>query len=186
MERFISLDKEKDLIVTEVKDNLEHISDLQLRKEVVELVENYTPKNPRDECLVKMRIVVSDKRPVYQKPRSLAMNEREDVKRKIQEWLTEGIIRSSSSDYASPIVLVKKKDGTNRICIDYGSLNAKIIKEGHCFTALDFKNGFFHVDIDEHSQKYNAPFGLCNPPSVFQRFVNAVFEKFVRSGWLHI
>lgn len=100
-------------------------------------------------------------------------------------------MRPSLSEYASPVVLVKKKNGTYRLCVDYRRLNQKIIKNRYplpliddqldrlqgakIFTTLDLKNGFFHVDVDEDSRKFTAfiipdgqyeflkiPFGLCN------------------------
>lgn len=87
-------------------------------------------------------------------------------------WIEEGIIRPSTSGYASPIVLVRKKDGSARVCVDFRKLNQLILRplsplpliedqldalaEGVYFTVLDLQNGFFHVDVDESSQKYTA------------------------------
>ena len=75
------------------------------------------------------------------------------------------IIRESCSELSSPVVVVKKKDGTDRICIDYRRLNQRIIKdhfpmpiidkqleklsEAKVFTTLDLRNGFFHVPFED-------------------------------------
>ncbi|GFX80955.1 hypothetical protein TNCV_1909481 [Trichonephila clavipes] len=92
--------------------------------------------------------------------------------KQIDEWLEQGIVRESCSDFLSPVVMYKRKDGTMRLCIDYRKLNKKIIKDryplpiieevldklrnGKIFTTLDLRNAFFHVDVDEASRKYTA------------------------------
>lgn len=117
----------------------------------------------------------------------------------------------SFSNYASPVVLVKKKTGSYRLCVDYRRLNKKIVKDKYplpimeelleqlgdatIFSVLDLKNGFFHVDVSAESRKYTAfvtpdghyefkkvPCGLRNSPAVFQRYVNTVFQELIRSG----
>lgn len=72
-----------------------------------------------------MNIILSDDVPVYQRARRLPQVEKDEFKTEISEWLENGIIRHSNSDYASPIVLVKKRDGTERMCIDYRRLPKK-------------------------------------------------------------
>lgn len=88
----------------------------------------------------------------------------------INEWLSDGIIQPSLSDYASPIVLTKKNDGSSRLCVDFRQLNKKIIKDRYplplienqldllqsakLFSTLELRNGFFHVEVDKPSQKY--------------------------------
>lgn len=62
-------------------------------------------------------------------PRRLSMMERDAVKSIIADWLDKGIIRSSRSEYASPILLRKKKNGLYRRCVDYRKLNEKITKD---------------------------------------------------------
>lgn len=77
------------------------------------------------------------------------------------EWLKDGIIRPSQSQYASPVVLVKKKNGTYRVCFDYRRLNKKVVKDrfplpliedlidvlagASVYSTIDMKNGFFHI-----------------------------------------
>ncbi|GFV86603.1 retrovirus-related Pol polyprotein from transposon 17.6 [Trichonephila clavipes] len=85
----------------EVEDEIvvQHVTNPQIRRELFELISNYEPKKT------------------------------EDVNKQIDEWLEQGIVRPSSSEYASPIVLVKKKDGTTRLCVDYRRLNRKLVKD---------------------------------------------------------
>lgn len=59
----------------------------------------------------------------------MAYAERIQLKKIIDDLLSEGVIRESSSQYASPIVLIKKKDGSLRLCVDYRAINSKTIKD---------------------------------------------------------
>lgn len=176
------------------------------------MVRNYVPES-RVTVPMKTVIILSDEVPVYQRPRRLAPREKVAVDRQVEEWLSEGIIRHSCSDYASPVVLVAKKDGTLRFCIDYRALNKKIVRDHYplplideqvdqlrdavIFSTLDLRNGFFHVPMDENSIKYTSfvtpsgqyeflrtPFGLCISPPVFQRYVNFVFRDMIKAGYL--
>ncbi|GBN99673.1 Retrovirus-related Pol polyprotein from transposon 17.6, partial [Araneus ventricosus] len=126
-------------------------------------------------------------------------------------WLDQGIVRQSSSEYASPIVLVKKKDGTARLCVDYRKLNRKLVKDrfplpliedvldklqdAKEYSTLDLKNGFFHVEVNEDCKHFTSfvvpdgqfefnkvPFGLSTSPSVFQRYVYSIFRELMRKG----
>lgn len=106
-------------------------------------------------------------------------------------------------------MLVKKKDGSHRLCVVYRILNKKIIRDRYpipliedqldrlqnarVFSTIDLKNDFFHVRMDESSVKYTffivsdrqyeflrVSFGLCNSRFVFQRFINAVFRDLIK------
>ncbi|XP_070141716.1 uncharacterized protein [Drosophila kikkawai] len=119
--------------------------------------------------------------------------------------------KESHSDVASKVVLAKKKDNTYRLCIDYRVLNTMVLKDrfpvplieevldkmqgAKYFSAFDLKNGFFHVEIDEPSRKYTAfvtkeglfefnraPFGFCNSPAVFVRYVTYIFQQLINKG----
>ncbi|GFU67110.1 retrovirus-related Pol polyprotein from transposon gypsy [Trichonephila clavipes] len=181
--------------------DLRHVENRQIKKELEKLIQDYKPEKTAS-TNVTMKIIIKDEEPVCQHPRRLAFTERQEVNKQIEEWLNEGIIRPSSSEYASPIVMVKKKDGSSRMCIDYRKLNQKLVKdkfplpiiedvldtlqEAKVYSTLDLRNGFFHVDVDEDCRKYTSfivpdgqfefnkvPFGLSTGPGVFQRYVSS-------------
>lgn len=177
---------------------------------VKNLITNYNPV-PEKFTDVKLRLCMLDDEPIVSRPRRLSVLEARVVDTQIDEWLRGGIIKPSVSDYSSPIVLVKKKDNSTRLCIDYRRINKKIVKDrfpmpliddqldklrgSRIFTTLDLKNGFFHVAVAEESTNYTAfvtptghyefvkaPFGLCNSPAVFVKFINNVFQDFISAG----
>lgn len=184
--------------------DLSHLQDEKIKERLQILVDNYKPEQTRD-IGVRMKFFLKDDEPINLRPRRLTSAEKGEVNEHIDEWLETGIIRPSVSDYASPIV--KKRDGSMRICVDYRLLNKKIIKDplplvedqldalqdAKIFSTLDLKSGFFHMPVDESSIKYTAfvvpdrqyeftkmSFGLCNAPAVFQKFINAVFKELIR------
>ncbi|GFX45601.1 retrovirus-related Pol polyprotein from transposon 17.6 [Trichonephila clavipes] len=108
--------------------DLRHVENRQIKKELEKLIQDYKPEKTASTD-VAMRIILKDEEPVCQHPRRLAFTERQEVNKQIEEWLNEGIIRPSSSEYASPIVMIKKKDGSSRMCIDYRKLNQKLVKD---------------------------------------------------------
>lgn len=202
----------ENLLSDEFEDDLHEIINPVVQNSVHNLIVNYNPKTIEKSC-IDMKICLTDENPIYQKARRLAPKEREAVNKQIEEWLEQKIIRHSKSDFTSPIVIVKKKDGSDRLCVDYRKVNQKIVKDRYplpvmdevleklydakIFTTLDLKNGFFHVDIEESSRKYTsfitpdgqyeflkAPFGLCNSPAVFQRYINTVFQDLIRQGYV--
>ncbi|GFX45766.1 transposon Tf2-9 polyprotein [Trichonephila clavipes] len=118
----------------EVEDEIvvQHVTNPQIRRELFELILNYEPKKT-EMTNVSMRMILKDDIPVYQPARRLSFSENRDVNKQIDEWLEQGIVTPSSSEYASSIVLVKKKDGTTRLCVDYRRLNRKLVKDRfHC------------------------------------------------------
>ncbi|GFV66216.1 retrovirus-related Pol polyprotein from transposon 412, partial [Trichonephila clavipes] len=108
--------------------DLPHVENRQIKKELENLIQDYNPEKTASTD-VTMRIILKNKEQVCQLPRRLVFTERQEVNKQIEEWLNEGIIRPSSSEYASPIVMVAKKDGSSRKCIDYRKLNQKLVKD---------------------------------------------------------
>ncbi|GFW84720.1 retrovirus-related Pol polyprotein from transposon gypsy [Trichonephila clavipes] len=155
----------------EVEDEIvvQHVTNPRIRRQLFELISNYELKKT-ETTNVSMRIFLKDDIPVYQFAHPLAFSDNQDVNKQIDEWLEQGIVRPSSSEYASPIVLVKKKDGTTRLCVDYRKLNWKLVKdrfplpsiayvldklqEAKVYTTLYLRNGFFHVDINEDCKHF--------------------------------
>lgn len=144
----------------------------------------------------KMSIRLTWDIPVFCNPRRLSIHERNEVEKITQDLLSRRIIRHSSLPYASPIVLVKKKNGELRMCVDYRAINKLTIRDNYplpliedcieyldgkrCFSLLDLKNGFHQVQMEEKSIELTSfvtpngqfeylcmPFGLKNGPSVF-------------------
>lgn len=138
--------------------DLSHVNNIEYRATVQNLIEKYNPVKTQ-ETKVKMKIMLRDDEPVYETARRLSPSEQKEVDVHVEEWLREGIIQPSLSDYASPVVLVKKNNSGTRLGIDYRRLNKKIIRvgfplplvedqidaqEGACvFSILDLKSGFF-------------------------------------------
>ena len=135
-------------------------------------------------------------------------DELRETKRQINEYLNAGHIRPSSSSFGAPVLLVTKKDGSMRMCIDYRSLNDITIKntfplpriddlhdrlgKARFFTKLDLYSGYHQIPIrpgDEHKTAFTSrygtyeflvmPFGLTNAPATFQTAMNILFRHWL-------
>lgn len=93
--------------------DLDHVKDENIRKELTELIQSYTPHKTK-ETSVKMRIVLTDNIPAYQRAPRLAEEEKNQVEAQVNRWLQARIIRPLTADYSSPVVPTRKKDGTIR------------------------------------------------------------------------
>ncbi|GFX46958.1 transposon Tf2-9 polyprotein [Trichonephila clavipes] len=98
--------------------DLTHVKNFNIRNDLSSLIKNYKPNKSKSTKL-KMCIILKDDIPVCQRARRLSCSEKLQVDDQIDDWLQQGIIKESVSDYCSPIVLGKKKDGNLRLCIDY-------------------------------------------------------------------
>jgi len=154
---------------------------------------------------VKHEIITTEKIPTRQRPYRVAAKEREILEEQVEKMLKEDVIRPSSSPWSSPVILVKKKNGTWRFCVDYRRLNKITVKDvyplpriddimdslqgSQFFTSIDMQSSYWQVEVkEEHKQKtafitpeglyeFNVmPFGLCNAPATFERLMDNVLR----------
>ncbi|GFU11752.1 transposon Ty3-I Gag-Pol polyprotein [Nephila pilipes] len=104
---------------------MSHIFDSQIKNELTRIISSYKPEKIKSTD-VSMRIILKDDIPVYQPALRLPFVEEQKVNKHFEEWLEQGITRTDSSEYATSIVLVKRKNGDTRLCVDYRKLNCKL------------------------------------------------------------
>ena len=155
--------------------------------------------------LVKHHINTGNHPPVKQPPRRVAPARRQEMEKAVGELVTQGLVEKSSSPWSSAVVLVKKKDGTTRCCVDYRALNDVTTKDSYplprvddtldalagakWFSTLDLKAGYHQVEMAEDDKEKTAftfgrglwqfrvmSFGLCNAPATFERLMERVLE----------
>ena len=153
--------------------------------------------------VVKHKIKLNDYTPFKERYRRIPPHQYDEVRRHLKVMLEIGAIRKSNSPWASAVVLVRKKDGSLRFCINLRKLNARTIKDAHSlpridetldclggsiiFTSLDLKSGYWQVEVDEMSKQLTAftvgplgfyecermLFSLTNAPATFQRLMES-------------
>ncbi len=162
-----------------------------------------------------MTIYLKDDTPFTYQPYRMAQSEQKIVQQMTDDLLRTDIIRPSSSEFASPILLVEKKNHEQWLCIDYRRLNAQTAKDCHplpriddqidklangvFFSSMDLKSGYYQVPMNENSKKYTSfvtpagqyefnqmPFGLVNAPRVFQRFMNRVLGPIQNTASIYL
>ena len=148
--------------------------------------------------LVKHKINLSDETPIKEPHRRIPPALFQEVREHLKEVLDAKTIRPSNSPYSSNVVIVRKKDGSIRFCVDFRKLNNKTIKDAYpiprvedtlhllagakYFSKLDLRSGYWQVEIEEKDKEKTAfqvgtlgfyefhrmSFGLCNAPATFQ------------------
>ena len=151
--------------------------------------------------LMKHKIELLDSTPVRCRPYRVSISERQEINKQVNDMLAQGIIQPSYSPYASPVVLVSKKDGSKRFCVDFRKVNFLTRRQywplpriddaldrlAGCkyFSALDIMSAYHQVEMDEASREITAfttpdgnyeflrmPFGLCGAPQTYQRLMD--------------
>ena len=141
-------------------------------------------------------------------PYRMAPTELKELKSQLQELLDKGFIRPSVSPWGEPVLFMKKKDGTLRMCIDYRPINKVTVKnkyplpriedlfyqlkEAGIFSKIDLRSGYYQLKVKEgdvmkiafrtrygHYEFLVMPFGLTNAPTTFMDLMNRVFRPYV-------
>ena len=194
----------------------EDVSDVKLGTELGDsqsrqlqaLMENYADvfsDVPGRTSKIEHRINLVDEEPVRLKPYPLPYALRQELKEEIKEMLDMGVIRKSSSPYASPVVIVKKKDGLNRICVDYRKLNKVTISDpepmrtsedlfqqlgkSKFFSKIDLSKGYWQIPVAEEDifktafvtpdgtyEFLRMPFGMKNSGATLVRGMREVLS----------
>ena len=145
-------------------------------------------------------IKLKDETPFKQRSRPIHPHDYEAVKKHLQALLDAGVIKESESPFSSPIVVVRKKNGDVRLCVDYRKLNLQTIRDAYAlpnleesfsalagsqwFSVMDLKSGYYQLEMNEADKPKTAfvcpfgfyefnrmPQGITNAPSTFQRLM---------------
>ena len=155
---------------------------------------------------VKHRIIMEHATPISQPYRRIPPHLWTELKDHIEDLLQKGIITESSSDFASPIVIVQKRSGGIRMCVDYRKLNQRVRRDvypiprieeslelmngAQYFSTLDLTAAYYQVEVhpdDQHKTAFTTPlglfeykrmpFGLSTSPATFSRLMGQVFRE---------
>lgn len=151
------------------------------------------------------RIDTDGSRIIRRRPYRVSSSERKIIEDHVSDMLERNIIRPSVSPWSSPVVLVRKKDGSVRFCVDYRALNKITRKDvypmpriddaldclqgAEYFSSIDLRSGYWQIPMHESDKEKTAfstpdglyefnvmPFGLCNAPATFERLMDTVLR----------
>ena len=189
--------------------NLDHL-DHDLRVRVLTLLRKYSAVCDGRLGTIKgvtHRIeLVPGARPVYQQPYRCGIERRKAEEAEVQRMLKANVIAPSNSEYASPVILVPKPDGSLRFCVDYRKLNSITVRDSYpmprmdecidslgsatIFSTLDCNSGYWQLPVEKQDQAKTTftchagsykflrlPFGLRNAPATFQRAMDIILSR---------
>lgn len=149
--------------------------------------------------------IIDNNQPVVSRPYRTTIDERTKIDQIVQEWKDAGLVTETKSSYASPVLLVSKRDGDARLVVDYRKLNAQTVRKiyptpnldehlealygAKLFTTLDLASGYLQVPLSERAKEKTAfitpnetgqfermVFGLVNAPYEFSRLMQRVMQ----------
>ncbi|HEY1645698.1 MAG TPA: reverse transcriptase family protein, partial [Candidatus Saccharimonadales bacterium] len=179
---------------------------VRVLKEHVAAFANH-PKRVGITDLVQHKIDTGDSLPIHMPPYRLGPHVDGKIQEMVQDMKADSVIEESSSPWSSPVLLVKKKDGSMRFCIDFRRVNAVTKKDvypmlridatldalgkARFLSSLDMQSGYWQIALDRrdaektafstsrgHYQFLVMPFGLTNAPATFQRLMDNILRDF--------
>jgi hypothetical protein len=190
-----------------MKDKEPSLKDYPVLKEYEDVFEEFPGFPPKRDIDFSIDLIPRAS-PVSKTPYRMSMPELKELQMKLEELLKKGYIRPSVSPWGAPVLFVKKKDGTLRLCIDFRQLNKVTVKNKYpfpriddlfdqlkgenIFSKIDLRSGYHQVRIKEedtrkttfrtrygHYEFVVVPFGLTNAPATFMCLMNGVFKDFL-------
>jgi hypothetical protein len=184
------------------------ISELPIVRDFVDVFPEELPGLPPDREIEFTIDLVPGTGPISKAPYRMAPLELRELKEQLQELLDRGFIRPSVSPWGAPVLFVKKKDGSMRLCIDYRELNKATVKNKYplpriddlfdqlqgsqMFSKIDLRSGYHQLKVKEEDIQKTAfrtryghyeflvmPFGLTNAPAAFMDMMNRIFRELV-------
>ncbi|UYV69914.1 hypothetical protein LAZ67_7001174 [Cordylochernes scorpioides] len=176
------------------------------KTKLLELLENFSEVfGPIDKTtsriITKHRINTGDAKPSKKMPYRVSPSERKVIQEEVDRMMEMGVVQPSESPWASPVVLVRKKDGSVRFCVDYRDDEKRLyplprvddaldcLKGANIYSTIDLKAGYWQIGIDVADREKTAfitpdglfefkvmPFGLCNAPATFERMMDNLLK----------
>ena len=184
------------------------IGDIPIVREFLDVFPNDLPGLPPD-CVIEFSIdLLPGTAPISKAPYRMAPIELKEIKEQLVELLDKGFICPSASPWGAPVLFVKKKDGSMRLCIDYHELNRVTINNKYplphiddlfdqlqgaqVFSKIDLRSSYHQLKIKGedipktafrtrygHYEFLVMPFGLTNAPTAFMDLMNRVFHEYL-------
>ncbi|GJS72371.1 putative reverse transcriptase domain-containing protein [Tanacetum coccineum] len=194
--------------VMEKKSDDKRLEDIPVVREFLEVFPEDLPGLPLVRQVEFQIDLIPGAAPVARAPYRLAPSEMQELSNQLQELADRGFIRPSTSPWGAPVLFVKKKDGSFRMCIDYQELNKLTVKNRYplpriddlfdqlqgssVYSKIDLRSGYHQLRVrDEdipktafrtrygHYEFQVMPFGLTNAPAVFMDLMNRVCKPYL-------
>ncbi|KAL5570666.1 hypothetical protein UlMin_027241 [Ulmus minor] len=185
-----------------------NVEDVPIVRDFVDVFPEELPGLPPDREIQFEIELLPGTAPISKAPYRMAPAELKELQAQLQDLLDKRFIRPSHSPWGAPVLFVKKKDGTLRMCIDYRELNKVTVKNRYplpriddlfdqlkgatIFSKIDLRSGYHQLKIKEEDVPKSAfrtryghyeflvmPFGLTNAPAAFMDLMNRVFKEFL-------
>ena len=192
----------------EVRDSGSRLEDIPVVRDFPDVFPEDLPGIPPDREIDFQIKLTPEIEPIFKAPYRMAPLELKELKVQMEELVSKGFVRPSTSPWGAPVLFMKKKDGSLRLCIDYRELNKVTIRNQYplpriddlfdqlqgarVFSKIDLRSGYHQLKIrSEDVPKTNfrtryghyeflvIPFGLTNAPAVFMDLMNKIFQPYL-------